>query len=47
MFDNLYNLENLGLRRNQLKNLPKGIFDNLYNLEEVTLHDNQLTSLPA
>lgn len=44
VFDNLVNCEELGLSKNQLKELPS--FDNLINCRKLYLNGNQLTTLP-
>ena len=45
-FDNLANLESLGLGNNQLSSLPEDLFEYLISLEGLDLRDNQLSSMP-
>ena len=45
-FDNLTNLESLGLGDNQLSALPEDLFEYLISLKGLDLRDNQLSSMP-
>ena len=45
-FDNLTNLESLGLGDNQLSSLPEDLFEYLISLKGLDLSDNQLSSMP-
>ena len=45
-FDNLTNLESLGLGNNQLSSLPEDLFEYLISLQGLDLSDNQLSSMP-
>ena len=46
-FDNLTNLESLGLGDNQLSSLPEDLFKYLISLRGLDLRDNQLRSMPG
>ena len=46
VFDNLFNLEVLGLEGSDLSALPSGVFDNLTNMEWLYLQHNDLSALP-